>query len=725
MKKQISDFEEDANCLRQAGCGRLTEVALRYQRVLAEQPANLQALVGMSVVAHAGGQTEAAVQMAAAAIAVAPHALHAWIALGQALAAGSRIEEAERAYAQAERIDGTDPLLRLALGELKVSCGRPDEAIAEFRQALALRPAWTTAHLAMGNALARMGRDADALTSYQQALKLAPRSAQAQFAAGFALARLKRGKEAERRYRRALYLRPDFAAAWLNLGVLLREQGRDLAAQAALRRAAQLRPRLISAWLNLALLDRERGRPAEAEKHLRRALAIDPQNREILMACCQLCAAQRDQAGAWAWLRKTQALEIETCAVRDDAAASETHAEIHNMEGILLHQERRFEEAIGAFAQAERLGHHAATSNRGNSLLELGRMDEALRAHRLAVEHDPECAGSRYNLALTELRLGDWAQGWSDYEARWSFREVHRKPRRLAHPRWQGEPLAGRRILLHAEQGLGDTIQFCRYAAMVAERGGVPVLAVQEPVEKLMRSLALVRAGAARVVPLDAALHGSGEQFDCECPLMSLPAVLDTTIETVPWSGAYLSADAAEVATKGRQFPALAGRAQVGIAWAGNPRYRSDAQRSMCLSTMLPLLRDVDADWISLQKGAPAEQIAELPGGICVRDGCSGDRDLAETAAWMANLDLVITSDTCIAHLAGAMGKPVWILLPYLADWRWMEQTEGTPWYPTARLFRQRERGDWAGVMERVARELGQPDGVPCAAHLWSPTLPR
>ncbi len=683
---------------RQEWRGRLSELALRYQRVLAQQPENLQALLGMSLVAQASGQGKAALEVAAAAVASAPASLHAWVALGQALTAELRFDEAERAYARALRIDGADALVRLALGEMKTTCERAQEAIAEFRQALKRRPRWAVAHLGLGNALARLGRHGDALASYEKAMELAPRSPEAQFAAGFALAQLKRPREAERRYRRALFLRPDFAAAWLNLGVLLREQGRDFAAEAALERAVRLRPKLISAWLNLALVERERGQPAKAEKHLQRALAIDPARTETLIACCHLCAAQQDRAGAWTWLRRVRDL---------DAGCQEAH----NMEGILLHEEGRFEEAVAAFEEAERLGHRVAASNRGNSLLELGRMEDALKAHGLAVQLDPQSAGSRYNLALTELRLGDWKKGWADYEARWNFREVHRRPRRFAQPRWQGGPLNGRRVLLHAEQGLGDTIQFCRYAVMVAARGGLPVLAVQEPVKRLMQSLAVVRGGAAQVVSLGAALSSTRAAFDCECPLMSLPAVFGTTLETVPWHGAYLGADMPEMAAKWRRFPACVGRPRIGLAWAGNPRYKADGQRSIALADMLPLLRSVETDWISLQKGEAAAQIAELDAQAPLRDGSSGDCDLAETAALVSTLDLVITTDTSIAHLAGAMGKPVWILLPHLADWRWMEGTEQTPWYPTARLFRQSQRGDWRGVMERViveAKEAGR-----------------
>jgi hypothetical protein len=265
--------------------------------------------------------------------------------------------------------------------------------------------------------------------------------------------------------------------------------------------------------------------------------------------------------------------------------------------------------------------------------------------------------------------------------------------------------LKGERVLLHAEQGLGDTIQFCRYAALVAARGGVPILQVQPAAERLMRSLAVVRAGLAQTAVL-----GTDPDFDLECPLLSLPAVFRTSMDTVPWEGAYLGADAELAAQKRAEIPSAADGLRVGLAWAGNPRYKADRARSTRLETLLPLLRGtgpaVKATWISLQKGEAAEQLAALPEDVFVWDGSSREKDLAETAAIVAGLDLVITTDTCVAHLAGAMEKPVWILLPHLADWRWMQEIETTPWYPSAWLFRQASPGDWPGVLERVAREL-------------------
>jgi tetratricopeptide (TPR) repeat protein len=679
--------------------GRLGEVARKYQRILEENPRHTEALLTMGLVALASRQLEPAVAMARAGVAAAPAMSNAWVVLGQTLKAAGHAEEAEKAYSEAILRDGVNPLALLALGELLLAAGRPQEAVPHLEVALKLQPALVAAHLALGNALAIQGEHEGALARYERALAIHPRLPEAEFAAGFVLGRMGRMQEAERRYRRALVERPDFAAAWMNLGSLLREQGREAIAEAALNRAVELRPDLVSGWINLAILERERQRPEAAERHLRKAFAMNPDQVETQIAWCQFRAAEKDLAGAWGWLRW--------------ALARDPHQpEALNMQGILLHAERRFPEAIAAFERAEAVGHKAAASNRGNALLDAGRMEEAIRAHERAVELEPKHPGSQYNLALTRLRLGDWERGWAGYEARWKFREVHRSPRNFKQPRWQGEELdrvAGRRILLHAEQGLGDTIQFCRYATLVAARGGYPILQVQQPVERLLRSLAVVRAGQAETALLGKKLP----EFDLECPLLSLPAVFGTTLETVPWPGVYLGAEREQAREKRLRTPyvrpnlAQGQRAlRVGIAWAGNPRYKADNLRSMTLETLLPLIRLPGITWISLQKGPAAEQLDRLPGNLFVWDGSRRDRDLAETAEMVATLDLVVTTDTCIAHLAGAMGCPVWILLPHLGDWRWMQETETTPWYPSARLLRQDEPGDWGSVLRRVKAEL-------------------
>lgn len=671
----------------------LLEAALRYQRQLAEHPKRPEPLLGLSLVALASGQYEAAVQMATAAATIAPGLGGAWVVLGQALKSAGRHNGAEQAYQAAIRLDGMNPLAHVGLGELRLAAENPEEALRAYELALCRQPGLAAAHVGMGHALVWLGRNEEALACYEQALLFVPRIAEAEFAAAYVLVRLGSVEEAARRYRRALVLRPDFAAAWMNLGCLLRDEGREAYAEAALQRALELRPDLIAGWLNLALLKRAQHLPREAEGCLRRAFALDPESVDTQIAWCQFCAAEKDRAGAWAWLRWAE-------------SRSTRAAEAANMRGILLHAEERFDEAVPAFARAEALGSKSAASNRGNSLMDLGRTEEAMQAHAHAVSLDPVNAGARYNLAMAQLRVGDWEQGWAHYEARWRFREVHRTPMVFQQSRWKGEPLAGRRILLHAEQGLGDAIQFCRYAEWVAARGGHVILQVHEPVERLARSLKVVREGKAVV----ACLGEEPPAFDVECPLMSLPAVFGTRVETVPWGGAYLRAEPELAAVRHAEMDGwVAERGpglRVGIAWAGNPRYKADARRSMTLATWLPLLRTPGVAWVSLQKGEAAEQLGLFPEGVQVADGSSRDLDLAETAALVECLDLVITTDTCIAHLAGAMGKPVWVLLPHRADWRWMETVETTPWYPTARLFRQRKAGDWAEVLARVGMVL-------------------
>ena len=673
----------------------LREVAQRYQQTLARNPRNAEALAGMSLVALASRQADAAVRMAQAAVAVAPAMSPAWVVLGQALRAVGQRDAARDAYGSALRLDSGNALAHTGLGELQIAAGKPEEALVHFDVALKHDPSLLAARMGLGHALGCLERFAEALAHYEQALACSRRLPEGEFAAAFALAHLGRMDEAERRYRRAISLRPDFAAGWMNLGCLLRDKGSDLYAEAALRRAVELRPDLVAGWVCLAHFFRDQKRMGEAESSLRRADALDPDRVETHIAWVQFYVAQKDFQAAWEWLTKAQN--------RDSS-----HPEVVNMEGILLHNEDRFAEAVTAFDRAEALGSKQAASNRGNSLLDLGRIEEALDAHRRAAEADPINPGMRYNLALTQIRSGQWAEGWANYEARRSFREVHRMPRIFNRPRLTRErllngPLRGQRILLHAEQGLGDTIQFCRYAALIALHGGFPVLQVQARVERLMRSLAVVRSGNAEVCLLGAA----PSDFDLECPLMSLPALFGTTVDTVPWEGPYLSAALENIETRAMPFPdGDCGYPRIGIAWAGNPRYKADARRSTTLATLQPLLEMPGIDWISLQKGEAAAQLAALSPEIRIADGAGSDRDLADTAALISTLDLVITTDTSIAHLAGAMAKPVWILLPWLSDWRWMQQIETTPWYPTARLFRQPQSGDWESILRRIAEHL-------------------
>lgn len=664
--------------------------AIRFQQKLLNNPCDPEALVALSLIALSSRQFDAAILTARAATEAAPQLIPAWVALGHALRANGNLDEAEASLTHALSIDGTDSLALVALGEFNCAAGDAERAIALIRLAVNKSPEKPDVHLALGHAFACAGRFADALSAYQKTLDLAPNHAEASFAAGYALMRLYRPDEAERAYRRALFLNPNFAAAWLNLGQHLSEQGRIAEAEAALRRSVELMPTLTTGWVNLANLVKDCGSPALANEFLHRAMQIDPARVETLVALTLHAHEAGNRPAASQWLNK--ALE-----------AAPQNADVLNTHGILLHAAGRHEEALTVLAEAESHGSFSAISNCGNVLLDMGRTAEALATHRRAVERDPHHPGARYNLALTELRSGHWLSGWLNYGARWHFREVNRITPHCNAPRWDGDWLEGRSILLHAEQGLGDSIEFCRYAPLVAARNAQVTLEVQRPVARLIRSLAAAHSGAIHVIP-------RGEPrppFDVECPLLSLPACFLTTTDTAPWFGPYLAAepDASErrAAELRSHFGTDEKHLRIGLAWAGNPNYKADAARSMPLANYCPLLRALpEAQFISLQKGEAANQLASLPHNLHIYDGSRHDEDFADTAALAANLDLILTTDTAVAHLAGAMGLPVWLLLAHHADWRWMENRPDSPWYPTMRLFRQSKAGDWAGLLHRV-----------------------
>ena len=664
--------------------------AKHFQQKLLENPSDPEALVALSLIALSSRQYDAAILTARAATDAAPQLIPAWVALGHALRAKGYLDEAEAALTRALGIDGASSLALVALGEFHCAAGDAERAISLIRLAVKKSPEKPDVHLAFGHALACASRFDEAFAAYQQTLALAPQNPEAHFAAGYALMRLYRTSDAEQAYRRALFLNPNFAAAWLNLGQLLSELGRIPEADAALRRSVELMPTLTTGWVNLANLQKDCGNPSLANQFLHRAMEIDPARVETLVALAHHANEAGNRDASWQWINKAR-------------EAAPENADVLNTVGILLHAEGRLEEALTALADAEQRGSFSAISNRGNVLLAMGRTADALATHLRTVEREPRHPGARYNLALTELRTGHWLSGWQNYEARWRFSEVNRVTPRFHVPRWTGGPIDGRSILLHAEQGLGDTIEFCRYAPLVAARGARVTLEVQQPVARLMLSLAAAHSDTIHVIP-----RGDPRPpFDLECPLLSLPACFLTTTETAPWFGPYLAAEPDAIERRAIElrshFGSESNAFRIGLAWAGNPRYKADAVRSMPLANFIPILRAFpDAHFISLQKGDAARQLQSLPHNLHVYDGSSRDHDFSDTAALAANLDLILTTDSAVAHLAGALGLPVWLLLAHHADWRWMEACDDSPWYPTMRLFRQSKTGDWQGLLHRI-----------------------
>jgi tetratricopeptide (TPR) repeat protein len=439
------------------------------------------------------------------------------------------------------------------------------------------------------------------------------------------------------------------AAFYLNLGLVRREQGRLGEALGCFRTAVQLSPMHPDSHNNMGVALAELGRQEAAAESYVRALHLNPLYAE---AWNNLGNLRRDQG----------ALPMAVVSYRQALAAQPDFADAYN--------------------------------NLGVALAEQGFADDALVAYERALALQPELADARYNRALLKLARGDWEAGWRDYEYRWQTRPMAAGWRAFAQPQWRGEPAAGFTLLIHAEQGFGDALQFMRYVPMVAARGLRVVLEVPAPLVRLVSGL----AGVAQVV----AQGGALPDFDLHVPMLSLPLAFATRLETIPAAVPYIRVREDRQA---RWAAKIAGPGvKVGLVWAGNKRAGMpslaaiDRRRSLNPALLAPLFEVPGIRWVSLQKDGPA--------GLPVLDLMGEVRDFADTAALMMGLDLVIAADTAVAHLAGALGRPVWLLNRYDGCWRWLRGRKDSPWYPNMELFTQKRPGDWGGVVSEVVGRL-------------------
>jgi tetratricopeptide (TPR) repeat protein len=479
----------------------------------------------------------------------------------------------------------------------------------------------------------------------------------------------------------------------------LYRRGKLLRAQALCEEIIDINPRAFDAMHLLGVIALQTGNLAKAVALLGTAVDINPDCAEA--HCSRGVALQRLKRWDEALASYDQAI-----ALRPD------YAKAYNNRGLVLHAMKRWDAALESYQRAVSIDSNCAGAyaNRAALLHELNRLDEALSDHNRALEITPDFAGARQNRAYTLLLQGDLEKGWIDHEWRWQNDEAGglRERRHFKQPLWLGgEPIAGRTILLHSEQGLGDTLQFCRYAKLVADLGARVILEVPSPLKTLLASL----EGAAQVVATDEALPA----FDCYCPLMSLPLAFKTTLANIPARIPYLRSRVDKVlhwrARLGKKT-----KLRVGLVWSGGFRphqpelWAVNERRNIPLA-QLAALNDPNVEFYSLQKGEPAQsEAAELRSkhwnGPALIDHTNQLLDFSDTAALIENLDLVISVDTATAHLAGALGKPVWILNRFDSCWRWLLDRSDSPWYPTVRLYRQEQPGDWDGVVQRVRNDL-------------------
>jgi tetratricopeptide (TPR) repeat protein len=618
--------------------------------------------------------------------------------------------------------------------------GRRVEAEAIYRDLLQRHPGSADARYRLGLLLVQSERLAEAVEMFSAALLIAPGSAPLWSEQAAAQMRLERFDAAVASYDRLIALRPDEVEAFNNRGAALLRLARPADALASFDAALAVRPDLVEALCNRGSALLALGRVAEALASYDRTLALRP-------------------TLAQAALNRTEALErlgrpAEALAGYDQAiAAAPGLVKAHYNRGNLLQTLGRHAEAIASFDAALALApsHAAAACNRATSLRALGRLDAALAGYEQALAHSPtmvpalvnrasllamqgrhqealegyaqvtasfpDSADAHWNEALCRLAMGDFAGGWREHEWRWRTASLRAGERHYPQPLWLGETkLAGRTILLHGEQGHGDVLQFCRFAPLVAALrapGDVPgdvnvVLEVPYMLARLIRTM----PGPQRVI----AHNEPPPEFDMHCPLLSLPLALGTTLETIPATVPYLAADPDQERAWRIRLAALPGL-RVGLVWAGNPRTADpaanaiDRRRSIALSRLAPLGAVPGVSFVSLQKGHGADEAKAPPPGLALHDWTDELWDFADTAALIAGLDLVISVDTSVVHLAGALGKPVWVLNRYDACWRWLYGRTDSPWYPTARLFRQSSYGDWDSVIAEVAAALRERAG--------------
>src|ERR1700674_1208952 len=448
-------------------------------------------------------------------------------------------------------------------------------------------------------------------------------------------------------------------------------------------------PRESTALHQLGLLYRERGHHDKALGYMEAAIRADRGSTEALSNCGLILQDLERHEDAIATFNRAVVID------RRNVAA------IYNRGNSLLALER-FEEALASYQRVLALepSHLDALYGRGNALRELRRHDEASASYHAALAIKPDYADVHVNEALMRLRLGDFAEGFREYEWRWRKTEIAALERHFAQPLWLGEgAIAGKTILLHAEQGFGDTIQFVRYARLAAGRGANVILEVQPALQALVQEIDAACTVIGRGEPLP--------PFDLHCPLLSLPLAFKTDLATIPSQVPYLRAPPGRMAKWQDRLGRQDGL-RVGIAWAGSAAYAGDEARSIALARLAPLWSDPSIRLVSIQREPRAADQAILAGHPAVLHVGAELADFADTAAVIATMDAVVSIDTAVAHLAGALGKPVLILLPYSPDFRWMLERNDSPWYPTARLFRQPERRDWGSVIESVRGELGQ-----------------
>jgi tetratricopeptide (TPR) repeat protein len=596
--------------------------------------------------------------------------------------------EHRRAPAQAGRSSINSPAALFEAGLRHLQLGEIAEAEKHCRLVLSVNPDHADALHLLGLISVQLGRFDHAVELITRAIKQNPDNPEYFANLGLVLQRRGQLDEAIKSYDLALQLKPDFVAAWNNLGGALQMQRRSDEALLSYEQALKIDPLHLEATNNRATLLFELERYQEALACFDRSDQIKPgqaTTHYMRGFCLQRMAKFEEALSSY-----HQALTI----APDDPG-------VHNNLGAVLQAFGRNDEALLCFdsALALRPNYPEALTNRGDVLSELRRFDEAFSSFDQATAINQEYAPARLISATLRLLIGDFEAGWAGREWRWKCAELRLIDRQFSQPVWLGDSaIAGKTVLLHSDEGLGDAIHFARYVPMVAALGAKVIVEVPDALHPLLTDL----PGISQCLPRSG---GELPAFDLHCPLTSLPLAFGTRLETIPAKVAYLPAppEVRRQTWETRLGPR--DRPRVGLVWSGNPAHKNDRNRSITLRALSAIL-DLDATFVSLQKDVRTDDKSTLRDRAGIIDPTAHLVDFSETAALVCCLDLVISVDTSVAHLAGALGCPVWIMLPYIPDYRWLLDRDDSPWYPTVRLFRQTETREWPSVLDRVRAEL-------------------
>jgi len=694
FREVLARQPDDAECHNSLGValarqGKLAEAIPHFRNVLRLAPESPEAHNNLGLILKDQGQPVEAERLFRQSLRLNPGFAAAYNNLGLALKEQGKLDEAVASLGKSLELDPGSPEAHFNLGVIFRKQARLTEAEASLRQAIRLRPNYADAHGTLGNVLREQGRLAEAEASCRQALRLTPNSGEAHNNLALVLGAQDKLDEAISHLQQALGFKPNSTEIYRNLALLLQKNGRTAEAQACYQRANRLTSEQAEQHLQTGRAYQETKRYPQAEASFRQAIRLQPDSAAAYTALGGLLQESGNPAAAEVQFRQALRINPDHCA--------------YDNVGNALARQGNYAEARAAFQQALALRPDAIGSitNVGNTYACEGALIEAEEYLLRALRLDPRSAEAHYSLALVQLLQGDFERGWVEYEWRWQARGVRRIKPNFHQPLWDGSDLTGRTILLHAEGGLGDTVQFIRYAALVKQRGARVVVDSQPALVALLGRC----SGIDEVIPRGSVLP----DFDVHAPLMSLPFIFGTRLATIPAAASYLSVDPELVERWRAEVAGLPGL-KIGIGWQGSPQHYQDRVRSFPLACYEPLARLAGVHLISLQKHAGREQIPEFAARFPIND--LGDRlDEAsgaylDTPAAMQSLDLVITPDSSLAHMAGALGVPVWLALPHVPEWRWLLDRDDSPWYPTMRLFRQTRPGDWQGVFQRMAAEL-------------------